>query len=375
MHREAIRPRVHVLGLGSIGGFIAGSLAEAPGKTPPQVTLLFHRRSLLNDFIDNGCKLRLGTLDGEVRSSGNFDVEVLEDGLEHRWVTTEEADSNIILNPRREADDIIDYLIITVKAVQTVSALRPLKHRIDFSTTILFLQNGCGTIDEVNKQLFPHPSTRPTQLIGVISHGVTLNSPFDVSHTGAAATSVGIVPRAGVLGDRPRSEMLDEMEEKASYLLDLLPQIPRLNATAYSFLGVFQMQLEKLAVNSFCNPLCALADSINKYLFSIPEIRRDLLSEISRVILALPELKGVEGVEDRFSTDKLEATVMAILTKTADGLCSLVVDLRQGRQTEVEFINGYWVRRGKEVGVPTPLNEDLVRQVTARAKRGGSKTQ
>ena len=45
-------------------------------------------------------------------------------------------------------------------------------------------------------------------------------------------------------------------------------------------------------------------------------------------------------------------TVVDILTKTAETTCSMVWDLRAGRETEVKFIKGYWVQRGKEVGVP-----------------------
>jgi 2-dehydropantoate 2-reductase len=32
----------------------------------------------------------------------------------------------------------------------------------------------------------------------------------------------------------------------------------------------------------------------------------------------------------------------------------------KGRRTEVDHLNGYVVRRGREVGVPTPINEAVV---------------
>jgi 2-dehydropantoate 2-reductase len=64
--------------------------------------------------------------------------------------------------------------------------------------------------------------------------------------------------------------------------------------------------------------------------------------------------------------DRLEATVNGIIQKTAETTCSMVVDLRRGQKTEIEFINGYWCRRGREVGMPTPINDDLVRQILHR---------
>ena len=41
-------------------------------------------------------------------------------------------------------------------------------------------------------------------------------------------------------------------------------------------------------------------------------------------------------------------------------------DIQKGRRTEIDFLNGLIVARGKEVGTPTPTHErivDVVRQV------------
>ena len=42
---------------------------------------------------------------------------------------------------------------------------------------------------------------------------------------------------------------------------------------------------------------------------------------------------------------------------------SMAQDMAKGRKTEIEFMNGLIVRKGKEVGVPTPANEKLVAAV------------
>lgn len=255
---------------------------------------------------------------------------------------------------------MIDHLIVSVKGPQIAAALKPLKHRLNASSHVLFLQNGSGMIEAANEEIFTDEATRPNYIIGVVSHGVTLNAPFDITHTGFAATSLGPIPRT----------KLDAGVAKSSYLLEALPLVPRFNATSYSFLNVFQIQLEKLTVNAFCNPLCALNDAQNKYLFTIPETRHVLLKEISQVIHAVPELHGVPGISKRFSVERLEATVNGIIRKTAETTCSMVVDLRRGRKTEIQFINGYWCRRGREVGVPTPINDSLVRQILERQGDG-----
>ncbi|OQE27094.1 hypothetical protein PENFLA_c006G03730 [Penicillium flavigenum] len=96
---------------------------------------------------------------------------------------------------------------------------------------------------------------------------------------------------------------------------------------------------------------------------SIPETRRAILTEISNVVCALPELQHVANLSERFAVDKLEATVNAIIEKTFHTTCSMVWDLRAGRETEVRFING---KREKENGIATPINEELVEKVEMR---------
>ncbi|KAH2307785.1 hypothetical protein LV164_004343 [Aspergillus fumigatus] len=255
----------------------------------------------------------------------------------------------------------ISNLIICVKATQTVSALRPLVHRLNSTSNILFLQNGSGMIEEVDAHLFQDPLTRPNYLIGVISHGVTLNSPFNITHTGFSATSIGPVPR-----DDGRYAAISDL--RSNYLLQTLPLPPTLNLKSYPYTEILQVQLEKLAVNAFCNPLCALNDAKNEFLFSVPDTRRAILTEISNVVLALPELKGVQGLEERFSVARLEKTVNDIIAKTANTTCSMVRDLRAGRETAIQFINGSWSRMGKMVGVDTPVNDALVEQIKMRGR-------
>jgi 2-dehydropantoate 2-reductase len=41
----------------------------------------------------------------------------------------------------------------------------------------------------------------------------------------------------------------------------------------------------------------------------------------------------------------------------------------KGRRTEVDYLNGYVVRKGREVGVSTPMNEAIV-ALTKRIEAG-----
>jgi 2-dehydropantoate 2-reductase len=45
---------------------------------------------------------------------------------------------------------------------------------------------------------------------------------------------------------------------------------------------------------------------------------------------------------------------------------SMAQDIRKGRRTEIDFMNGYIVDKGRMLGIPTPAHEklvDLVRKI------------
>ncbi|KAF2137351.1 uncharacterized protein K452DRAFT_291730 [Aplosporella prunicola CBS 121167] len=357
--------RVHVLGLGSIGTFMAYCLTDVPSR--PCTTLMLHRPALYDAFKKNNEKISITTTKqtqehGRFNAEGSnaegfdaegFDAEVLDnDGSWRR--TTRQQSTTEQTNPHWEntTNEPIRQLVVATKTIHTVGALKPLQSRLTPETTILFMQNGMGIVEEVNRSLFTDPVSRPKYLLGVISHGVGRDAPFRITHTGFAAASVG-----------PSSSRPEE--QGSDYLLRTLPQSPLLNATAYSYEDVLQMQLEKLIVNSYCNPVCALHDSKNGILLGEThrKLKLELFAEVVQIIHRMPELQGVEGLKNRFGMERLEATVDGILEKTRNTTCSMVWDLRAKRETEIAFINGYWVKKGIELGVDTPVNNMLVHRI------------
>ncbi|KAH8424744.1 ketopantoate reductase family protein [Aspergillus melleus] len=333
---KPVSPRIHVLGLGSIGCFAAHCITEI--TKGPSVTLLLHRKSLLDAYRQNGNRMLVQTAEGKHISSEGYSFEVLDN--KYQWYHTSPGDTEDTI--KQPASEPIESLIVCVKATQTVEALRPLVRRLGPASTILFLQNGSGMIEEVNVHLFTSPKSRPRYLVGVISHGVTLNSSFDITHTGFSATSIGLMPREGEkLSSGPNGQSYNSSSnDNDNYPLQALLHSPRLNLTSYAYTSVLQFQLEKLAVNAFCNPLCALNDAPNGFLFTIPETRRAILTEISKVVLALPELADVPGVAERFSVQRLEETVNGILTKTYNTTSSMVWDLRLGGRQRSGLLMG-----------------------------------
>ncbi|KAL9126594.1 MAG: hypothetical protein Q9217_004386 [Psora testacea] len=271
-------------------------------------------------------------------------------------------------SPADEHNEVIYHLIVATKAPRTAKAVQSWAHRLVPESTILFLQNGMGVIDEVNEQVFPNPKDRPQYMVGVNSHGLKARGMFDIFHVGEGTIALGIMPQLIT----PGSEMVQSLSQAPAsslYLLRTMTRTPVFVAVGLPPTDLFQQQLEKLAVNAIINPLTAIFDCKNGgiiYSFNITRVMRLLLAEIALVIRSLPELQNVPNVKMRFDTLRLERLVVSIAELTSNNDSSMLQDTRAARQTEIDYINGYIIRRGEALGLHCVLNYMLMHMVKAK---------
>ncbi|KAL9010481.1 MAG: hypothetical protein Q9173_004590, partial [Seirophora scorigena] len=358
--------RIHVLGVGSVGGFVAHSLAGLPQRPP--ITLLFSERKSLIDWYEQGESVRL-TINGMLDARSNFDVEQVQRPRQTEEPQEGHKDSITQKNQSLSTDEVIHNLIVSVKAFNTVGALKRVAHRLTPQSSILFIQNGMGVIEEVNDLVFPNPDTRPQYVLGITTHGIYRKKPFNLVHGGHGTTALAILPR-------DIEEVKPDFAPSALYLLRTMTRTPVLAAVGFAPTDLLQLQIEKLAVNAIISPLTALMGCLNGDLLHRPSVSRVirlLLAEISLVIRSLPELQGVPNVKMRFDIKRLEAQVLGIAEKTARNKSSMLQDVSQGRLTEIEYINGYIVRRGEEVGIRCALNYMLMHMIKAKGYLEGER--
>ncbi|KNG83830.1 hypothetical protein ANOM_007370 [Aspergillus nomiae NRRL 13137] len=311
---------VYILGLGSIGCFVAHSLRSLADKPP--ITLLLHRESLYSEFNSTGQKISLQVgEDGDGDDQSGFNVEVL-------------GSDSTPTSPIR-------CLIVTVKSSMTVDAIKPVKERLGRDSVICLFQNGMGQVEALNEQLFPDPATRPTYMFGIVRHGVYLKAAFQAVLAGRnGCVSLGFVDADASDVSRPRNR----------FLIDTLLRSAALNCQELEWTCLLRDQLFKLAANCVLNPLTALLD------------------EISAVFGRLPELQNLSTDDPScFSPVSLEAVVMDTIRKTAGNSSSMREDIRQGRPTEIEFINGWIIKRGRELGVECVANSSLTELIRSKS--------
>ena len=394
---ELLTRRVHLLGTGSIGTLVAHALKLLPN--PPPVSILMHRRELYDDFQSGRRIVRLVNKNTDINDEQTgYDVDVreqTEDGkLVWRHFPAWKPNSREEVSPVTDAERLpsgetfIYTLIVTVKGPATVEALKSVKHRVDARTTVLLMQNGMGQIDLLNKKVFTDPSTRPTYMLGIISHGCHMQGPFAVVHAGFGTVALGIhrdldrhpLPPKGQetpplnLPSHERRTLYPSDNDLYSnlssrYLLRTLTRSTELACAAYPYLDLLQLQLEKLVANCLINPLTALFDVPNAAILDnqpLTRIQRLLIAEIAFVIRSMPELEGIPNVRTRFSASRLEAFSLQITKKTGKNSSSMREDIRHVRKTEIDYINGYIVKRGEELGIKCVLNYMIVNLIKAK---------
>lgn len=122
----------------------------------------------------------------------------------------------------------------------------------------------------------------------------------------------------------------------------------------------------KAVINAAINPLGALLDVPNGRLLELP----DALIVQESVIKECVPVAAAKGIA-LDAVEMMEAT-REVCRKTAANLCSMLQDLRAGRRTEIDSINGAFARFGREAGVAAPYNELLARLVRAKEREASS---
>ncbi len=389
---------IHILGLGNLGKYVAYALMQrcqqaaarqmaATGSAAmsrpiifPAPTLLFHRSGLLADWEASGRSIRCATPNTRVGSSGAG--ETRSEGF-HVELLAGATSANPELEGRSEG---IKYLVVATKAHATAAALAPLRGRLNRGSHILFLQNGMGKFqspapstllgqadltrhsgvsDEVSTKVFVDQTIRPTYWTGICSAGVYSESPFSIVHAGRGPLTIGMSETLShaVPGSSPQNPM-------AAQLLDAAI----LETSVVSPDEILQAQLKKLVINSVVNPLTALYKCKNGEVFDSAVARKvadQLLQEagvIIRAILGSRSEGGRPTTLAAFTDEKLHEYVNEVVQKTANNTSSMLQDVQAGRQTEIDYINGYLVQQAKSMGLPHKQHEEIVQMIKQQSR-------
>ena len=182
--------------------------------------------------------------------------------------------------------------------------------------------------------------------------------------------TLSLIPRSAANSfDSTEWKPSDSWAPSSRYLLRTLLRVPILISTAATPTEFHLAQLERLAIHSIVHPLTALIDGTNSallYNFNLTRVMRLLLAETSLVLRSLPEIKMHPNVTDRFSAERLETLVVAHCQRTQKVISPMLWYTRRGWQTDINWINGYIVKRGEQLGLRCFMNYMIMQLVQGK---------
>ncbi|KQN97650.1 ketopantoate reductase family protein [Paenibacillus sp. Leaf72] len=236
-----------------------------------------------------------------------------------------------------------DWILVTVKQADlTRELLRAIRKLAAPATAILFLQNGIGHLELAAQELPGFPL-----FIGVTTEGALRQDERTVRHTGRGQLSLGPVSltrQAAGKKDENQQLMLQNTLQLAGFTVLLSKTM---NNRVY----------EKLLINAIINPLTAIFDVTNG---ELPQhsarlrLMRALYEETNKILRVAGGAELEEGAWER---------VLAVCAATSANVSSMLSDVRAGRPTEVQWINGGVSSLARRVGMESPLNDAMSEMV------------
>ncbi len=234
-----------------------------------------------------------------------------------------------------EVGEVADLVVVFTKTFHTVTALEGIRAAIGPATQLLSLQNGLGNDRKLagfvpDAQVMVGASMLPSDMVGpgkVRSHGEGYSKLYPAF--GGDPAFAALVAEALTAGGLPAQ-------------LD-----PEIHAAIWS----------KAVFNAAMNPLCALTLRTPGFLGANAESRAMITAVVNEGVAAA----HANGV--MVNPAPIHALTEVSMTDHADHEASMLQDVKAGRRTEVDAINGAIVEAARAVGVAVPVCETLWRMV------------
>ena len=297
-------PRLAVLGAGAVGCYFGGMLARAGAP----VTLI-------------GRPLHVEA----IARHGLF-----IDGLHFQQHLQVAASTEI--STARDAE----VVLFCVKTLNTEEASSSLAPHLAPNATVISLQNGVDNVERVRS------ASNIDAFAAVVYVAAAMTAPGRVKHSGRGDLILGDL-QGGAREGEPRRR---ELERLAS--LFARAGVPcRVSNNVRGELWL------KMIINCAYNAISALGRA-QYHLVGENSWTRELMIKVTEEALEVARAAGV-----RLPDVDMVETVLKISESMASATSSTAQDLARGKPTEIDSLNGYLVRRGAELGVPTPVNQTL----------------
>jgi 2-dehydropantoate 2-reductase len=304
MNSNDSKVRVAVLGAGAVGSYFGGMLARAG----VQVTLI-GRPAHVEAIRARG--LFLDTVSFQERVAMGASVEVY-------------------------AARGADVILFCVKTLDTEEAARSLAPHISANAIVVSLQNGVDNVARIRA------ASGIDALPAVVYVAAALPEPGHVKHLGRGELVVGELKDTGSAASSrgDRAERVTKLFASAKVPCRVSPDI---SVDMWT----------KFIMNCAGNAVTAITQT--SYASAARNLQtREVMSQVIAETVAVARASGVALPEVDFISMGLK-----FIESIGDATSSTAQDLARGKRTEIDSLNGFVVRRGKELGIAAPASFTL----------------
>lgn len=231
--------------------------------------------------------------------------------------------------------------VIPVKAWQVEATLNEHKDALSHAQAIVFSHNGLGASEHTLKQ-FEHIPCYDW----VTTHG-GFREEHSTEHSGYGESWIG-----------PKNQLA--CEQGASIVSTLSHALPLFHWDS----EIQFKRWNKLAINCAINGLATLAKQANGALLD-DQYREPIQKICEEVSLVANHTFRLQGHPYSMQPEALLASVYTTLEQTRNNTNSMLQDIQAKRKTEIEYLNGFIIKKGQEYHIPTPTNLELYERIKA----------
>jgi 2-dehydropantoate 2-reductase len=229
-----------------------------------------------------------------------------------------------------------DAVLVCVKSVDTDEVAAMLAGVVPRATLILSLQNGVDNAWRLRARM-PQPVVP-----AVVYVSAEMAGPGRVRHNGSGRLILG-APLVDSAGEAEALRRLAAVEAALAMARGPTTRAADVRVELWT----------KLTANCAYNAISALTQLRYGRLAGDAGVR-SVMDAVTDEIAAVAAADGVP-----VAREGLGQAVRAIAEAMPQALSSTAQDLAAGRRTEIDDLNGFVVRRGRALGVPTPVNDTL----------------
>lgn len=250
----------------------------------------------------------------------------------------------IFANPSSLKSKEIDFVIITVKSFDTEEVVKSLYSFVSPPSIFISAQNGYGNYEIISKYVGPQRT-----LLARIIFGSKLLNPLE-----AFVTVIADPVKIG----QPEGAIAKDTIINLANIIDAAG-IP----TAYAD-NVYQILWDKILYNCALNPLGAILECNYGKLAESPHTR----SIMDNIIDEIFETTAINNIKLSWknSEEYKKHFYSQLIPPTKDHYPSMYYDIKGGKKTEIDSLNGAIVGLAKEMNIRTPINEAITQIIKAK---------